>query len=417
MRCKTLSIGLRTILTIFSATLFVTSAWASSNQKALHSFGHGTDGTTSDATLVFDAAGNLYGTTIGGGIHNYYGTVFELMPKEGGGWTEKVLHSFDLTDGSAPVAGVIFDGAGNLYGTTYFGGIHGYGTVFELTPNQGGGWTEKVLHSFNLNGSDGVYPVAGLTFDAAGNLYGTTSQGGIHTCPDTPDGCGTVFELTPKEGGGWTEQVLHSFGNGRDGTYPYGGVILDAAGNLYGTTFWGGDHGVGTVFELTPKEGGGWTDRRLHSFVDNEADGKNPRTRLIFDAAGNLYGTTYAGGFYSLGTAFELTPNGDGSWTQQFQHHFDGSNGANPFASLILDAAGNLYGTTALGGVEGNGTVFELLPKEGGGWTEKVHSFNDFGLDGAGPECGLIFDAAGNLYGTTQQGGIHSAGTVFEMAP
>jgi uncharacterized repeat protein (TIGR03803 family) len=252
MRGKRLFIGLRDILAIFALAVFVTGS-AASQEKVLHSFGNGTDGLYPYAGLIFDAAGNLYGTTYEGGIHGY-GTVFELTPEEGGGWTEKVLHSFNLngTDAAYPQASLIMDSAGNLYSTSYEGGIHldpcggvGCGTVFELSPQEGGGWTEKVLHSFNLNGTDGDEPYAGLIIDTAGNLYGTTIAGGIHNN-------GTVFELSPREGGGWTEKVVHSFGNGTDGYEPYAGLIIDAAGNLYGTTVEGGIHGYGTVFEITP---------------------------------------------------------------------------------------------------------------------------------------------------------------------
>jgi uncharacterized repeat protein (TIGR03803 family) len=229
-----------------------------------------------------------------------------------GGWSEKVLHSFNDTDGAYSSAGLIFDKNGNLYGTTLEGGDYGCsasgcGTVFELTPTAGGGWTETVL--LNFNGSDGSGPQAGLIFDAAGNLYGTTVGGGTN-CP--PFGCGTVFELTPTAGGGWTEKVLHSFGNGTDGANPFAGLIFDAAGNLYGTTYGGGTYrcgasGCGTAFELTPAAGGSWTETVLYSFSRGN-DGFEPEAGLIFDSAGNLYGTTAVGGTYDGGTVFELTP-------------------------------------------------------------------------------------------------------------
>jgi uncharacterized repeat protein (TIGR03803 family) len=227
--------------------------------------------------------------------------VFELSPRQGGGWTETLLHNFNNNgrDGVNPQAGLIIDDAGNLYGTTYRGGIYNSGTAFELSPQQGGGWTEKVLHSFG-HGSDGITPDANLTIDAAGNLYGTTYNGGIH-------GRGTVFELTPREGGGWTETVLHSFGNGSDGANPYAGLIIDANGNLYGTTLAGGIHTAGTAFELSPRQGGGWTETILHSF-GNGTDGNSPYAGLIFDASGNLYGTTLEGGIHSYGVVFEITP-------------------------------------------------------------------------------------------------------------
>ncbi|MGA3054009.1 MAG: choice-of-anchor tandem repeat GloVer-containing protein [Candidatus Korobacteraceae bacterium] len=429
MQGKRVSIGLRAVLAIFASTLFVASTWAVGQEKVLHSFNNngGGEGIRPLAGLVLDAAGNLYGTTYEGGLYvgscgSYgCGTVFELTPTAGGGWTEQVLY-YGFNNGGTgayPGAGLIFDAAGNLYSTTSGGGYYYYpdGTVFELTPTVGGGWTEQVLHNFG-NGTDGNVPYAGLIFDNAGNLYGTTAGGGTHNA-------GTVFKLTPTEGG-WTEQVLHNF-NDTDGANPEAGLIFDAAGNLYGTTWFGGTYGNGTVFELTPMAGGGWTENVLHNF-GNGTDGAGAFAGLIFDAAGNLYGATYAGGTYSsgycpagCGTVFELTPTEGGGWTEQVLHNFgNGADGSVPYASLIFDAAGNLYGTTWAGGTyssgycpAGCGTVFELSPRQGGGWTENVYSFN--GMDGAGPQAGLILDAAGNLYGTTYAGGTYGWGTVFEL--
>ena len=217
--------------------------------------------------------------------------VFELTPAGGGTWTEKVLYNFGGTDGAQPAAGLIFDAAGNLYGTTAFGGTSDKGTVFELTPAGGGTWTEKVL--FNFNGTGGANPQAGLIFDAAGNLYGTTFDGGAYNL-------GTLFELTPAGGGSWTEKVLHSFGNGTDGSGPWAGLIFDAAGNLYGTTRYGGSYGGGTVFRFSAQ-----SEALLYSF--SGADGKNPIAGLVLDAAGNLYGTTELGGASNQGTVFEIT--------------------------------------------------------------------------------------------------------------
>src|SRR5664279_5403051 len=237
MRGKRLSIGLTVTLLIFTVSLFMTSTLAAAQEQVLHNFNNnGTDGTFPQAGLIVDGAGNLYGTTSEGGTYiscsGGCGTVFELTPNGSGGWTETVLHNFNSngTDGANPYAGLIFDAAGNLYGTTTTGGTYYVGTVFELSPSQGGGWTEKVLYSFNYNGTDGNYPQASLTIDAAGNLYGTTWAGGPYGY-----GYGTVFELTPAAGGGWTETVLHNF-VGTDGAAPLAGLIFDAAGNLYGTT-------------------------------------------------------------------------------------------------------------------------------------------------------------------------------------
>ena len=248
MQGKTLSIGLRAVLAIIAATLFVTSTWATAQEKVLHNFNNnGTDGVSPQAGLIVDGAGNLYGTTSGGGTYNI-GTVFELSPTADGGWMEKVLHNFNYngTDGYFPSASLIFDKAGNLYSTTSYGGTYGYGTVFELSPKKGGDWTEKVLYSFDKNGTDGYGPGGGLIFDKAGNLYGTTFGGGTYDL-------GTAFELSLTGNGGWTEWVLHSFNdNGTDGYSLMAGLIFDKAGNLYGTTDRGGAYNEGTVFKLTP---------------------------------------------------------------------------------------------------------------------------------------------------------------------
>jgi len=250
-----------TVLLVFVAALFSTSIQAATQQaKLLHTFAGGTsDGEFPQSRLIFDTTGNLYGTTPLGGIYNS-GVVFELTPQAGGGWTEKILYSFmnNGIDGITPYGGLVPDASGNLYGTTSAGGTYGDGTVFELTPQVGGGWTEKVLFSFN--GTDGKEPYNGsLIFDTAGNLYGTTAYGGAFS---TLSG-GTVFELSPASDGTWTETVLHSFNNdGVDGYTPYSGLVLDSAGNLYGTTAVGGTLsrcppiGCGTVFELTPASRG-----------------------------------------------------------------------------------------------------------------------------------------------------------------
>jgi len=348
---KRLSVGLKVALTIFALTLVVTSTRAVAQQeKVLHRFclAKCPDGYQPEAGLIFDAAGNLYGTVTRGGTPGGGGTAFELTPKAGGVWTERVLHHFgEGYDGFFPSAGLIFDAAGNLYGTTQYGGNHSGGTVFELTPKAGGGWAEKVLYAFNDNGTDGYNPQAGLALDTSGNLYGTTFYGGAHSV-------GTVFELMPKTGGDWTEKILHSFNNnGKDGSNPTAGLIFDGSFvNLYGTTSQGGNNIDGTVFELTPKAGGGWTEKILHSFPRKTGnDGVIPYAGLIFDGAGNLYGTTWEGGRFNGGTVFELTPIAGGRWTEKILHNFgNGMDGAELDAGLVFDLAGNLYGTTVSGG-------------------------------------------------------------------
>jgi uncharacterized repeat protein (TIGR03803 family) len=413
VRSKRLAIGLRAILAIFAVTLFLTGT-SPGQEIILHNFSaNGTDGYNPYAGLIFDAAGNLYGTTKNGGDYGM-GTVFELTPSGGGSWSEKILYSFNDngSDGFDPYAGLIFDKAGNLYGTTYLGGAYGNGTVFELTPTGGGNWTEKVLHNFSANGTDGYYPYAGLIFGADGGLYGTTTQGGATSV-------GTVFELTSTVGGDWTEKVLYNFSaNGSDGFDPQAGLIFDSTGKLYGTTFQGGAYDDGIAFELTPSAGGTWTENVLHSFNDNGSDGFEPNGGLISDIKGNFYGTTTYGGPNNYGTVFKLTPMAGGGWSEKVLYSFpeNPSDGSGPQAGLIFDAAGNLYGTTYYGGAQGKGTVFELTSTGGDNWSERVlHSFDDNGSDGFEPYSGLIFDAVGNLFGSTYEGGTGNYGAVFEI--
>jgi uncharacterized repeat protein (TIGR03803 family) len=366
------------------------------------------------AGLIADGAGNFYGTTTQGGKHGD-GVVFELSPPAQGQatWTEKVLFSFNGTNGDAPVAGLIADGAGNLYGTTPQGGSKRNGVVFELSPPAQGRatWTEQVLLSFN--GTDGYEPEAGLIADRAGNLYGTTYGGGANHG-------GVVFELSPPVQGqkAWTEQVLFSF-KFANGDLPSAGLIMDGAGNLYGTTGSGGANAHGTVFELSPpaQRRAAWTEQVLFSF-NGGTNGSQPSASLIVDGAGNLYGTTGGGGANNHGVVFELSPPAQGqtAWTEQVLSSFNGNNGAGPLAGLIADGAGRLYGTTYGGGAKGYGLVFELVPPSPGqtAWTEQVlSSFNR--TNGVGPEAGLSADGAGNLYSTTYEGAKHGNGVVFEL--
>jgi uncharacterized repeat protein (TIGR03803 family) len=409
------------ILLVLAVVLMLpTGARAASKYKVLYGFKGGADGANPGAGLIFDTAGDLYGTTEPGGA-NGGGTAFDLTRNSDGSWTESVLYSFcaltKCADGTAPRAGLTLDTAGNLYGTTEFGGAQGYGTVFKLTPNSDGSWTESVLQSF---GADGAYPGTGsLIFDAAGNLYGTSSGGGA-------SGRGTVFKLTPNRSGSWTESVLYSFcarSNCADGAYP-GGVVFDGAGNLYGTTLLGGTKcsrigGCGTVFTLTPNSDGSWTESVLYSF--HGVTGKIPSTGLVFDAAGNIYGTTSSGGgtkcFSGCGVVFKLKPNSDGSSTESVLYNLHGfTDGKYPSAGLVFDAAGNLYRTTAHGGRGARGVVFKLVPKSGGGWAYGVlHVFR--GKPARNPSASLVLDNADNLFGTTAHCEQECAGVVFEVTP
>jgi len=391
-----------------------------SSEAVLYNFqANGQDGYT-PSSLIADSDGNFYGTTLSGGTAGL-GTVFELSPQSGGGWAEAVLYSFQVSpDGNTPFGNLIFDKSGNLYGTTTLGGpCHfvnlGCGTVFELSPQSGGGWSESIL--FNFTARDGNYPVAGLVFDNAGNLFGTTEFGGI--------GNGIVFELSPQSGGGWAETVLHVFKNdGSDGFYPQSNVIFDMLGNLYGTTGDGGagtcsPYGCGTVFELSPQAGGTWAETILHSFQPGSQDGHGPYGGLAIDATGSLYGSTAAGGGVGClgdqgcGTVFELALQ-SGVWTETLLHRFGGTDGEEPEGYLMFDAAGNLYGTTQGGGkcslLGGCGTVFKLQQGSSGGWSTRViYNFRLAGQNGVYPSLtGLAFDTAGNIYGTTGSGGSGS---------
>ena len=409
MPARRFSIGLRVALAMLAMTVFVSGTCAA---KVLHNFNpKGLDGNSPEAGVIFDAAGNLYGTTHVGGP-NGHGTVFELIPNADGTWTEKVLYAFgNNLDGIFPLGGLIFDAAGNLYGTTSEGGPRTGGTVFELMPNADGTWTKRIILAFGRR-QGGTGPTCTLIFDAAGNLYGTTGGGGT-------SGFGTVFELKPNGDSTWTELVLHNFRGGDLGFDPYAGVVFDAAGNLYGTTIDAGlNIGPGRVYELIPSGNRLWSFKILHKFKFDGHDGFIPFAGVTLDAPGNVYGTTYEGGSLGGGTAFELMRNADGTWMEKTLHNFkkNGKDGYILVGDLIFDDSGNLYGTTVLGGSDDQGIVFELTPSGEEAWTEKIlHQFKNDGRDGREPWDGVIFDANGNLYGTTVAGGAHNGGTVFEV--
>lgn len=358
MKGRRIMFGVSTMMLILGVLALAPSGWGQSKHKTLYKFIDTFGGRFPTDGLVFDGSGNLYGTTRFANYSNP-GGIFKIKPNANGSWTESLIYAFpaDGKSGSLPYAGLIFDHAGNLYGTTSGGGTENSGTVFKLKANSDGSWTESVLFSFCAPYSchDGSYPLAAVIFDQAGNLYGTTSQGG-----DTNSG--TAFKLTPKADGTWTESVLHSFCSGKctDGSYLQGGLILDQTGNLYGTAYGGGANGGGTVFKLTPNSRGGWTESLLYSFCPGYVcdSGAHPAASLIFDASGNLYGTTFSGGDETCyegqnlgcGIVFKLTPNSHGGWTESVVYTFTGGDGAYPNASLIFDTVGNLYGTTTSGG-------------------------------------------------------------------
>jgi uncharacterized repeat protein (TIGR03803 family) len=387
---------------IASAAFFLTTAsWATSQEKVLISF-NPARGTYPSAELAFDLAGNLYGTTTSGGIYGL-GTVFQLQPTSGGKWNTVVLHNFSGgADGQSPHGPLVVDGAGNLFGMTVQGGkaSGNFGTVFEVSRSKGQ-WTETVIYVFK-GGSDGAFPEGGLVFDKAGNLYGATSQGGGLAS------AGTVFELTPGKNG-WSETVIHVFdpvhGDGRN---PQDTLTMDKTGNLYGTT--PGSTGIhGKVFELSPGSGG-WTESILHDFPALDLQGG-----VVFDNNGNLFGTAVNGGRHGFGTVFELMPSTSG-WTERTVHQFSNArDGGNPLSRLAF-ANGTLYGTASTGGAVGFGVLFQITLNVTH-WQEKIlHAFQA-GQDGANPYAGVVLDGAGNLYGTTMFGGRVGQGIVFELTP
>jgi len=347
------------------------------------------------AGLVRDSAGNLYGTTAGTACTSYsadYGAVFKVDP----GGSQTVLHTFSFTDGACPYAPLIRDASGTLYGTTLQGGAFGYGTVFKLNPSG----KETVLHSFAEGNLDGYYPSAGLLRDEAGDLYGTTQYGG-------PSQYGTVFRLDTNG----TETILHTF-SGADGQFPSSGLIMDANGNLYGVTPRGGVY-EGVLYKLS-KNG---KFSLLHAFGGN--DGIFPSGTLVMDQKGNLYGTTEYGGAFGAGTVFKL----DARRKETILHSFSGKDGADPIQTgVLMDREGNLYGDTVSGGGGtgcggyGCGTVYKLNKK---GTLTVLHTFS--GPDGEYPYGGLIRDPKGNIYSTSSQGGRGcqgmGCGTVWKLTP
>ena len=424
-----LSLGAATAALAITAvlTLVLIPTGEAQTYKVIYNFTGGQDGSTPYTGLTMGGAGRLYGTTAygsysGGTCQRFgCGTVFSLTRKNSA-WVLSALYSFQgANDGGHPLARAIIGPDGTLYGTTTEGGNsacegNGCGTVFNLRPPPtfcpavSCPWIEAVLYRFS-GGSDGAHPETGtLIFDQAGHLYGTTLSGGTFNCGDYT--CGVVFELEPSNGS-WTENVLYNF-TGVGGGHPFAGVVFDKAGNLYGTA----SYGPGVVFQLTPS-GSGWTPNTLHTFQGGN-DGSYPYASLIFDPWGNLYGTTAYGGADNGGTVFELTPS-NGSWTYTLVYTLTAPGGEGPWSNLVMDSAGNLYGTSRFGGIYGAGAVFELTPTNGGWSYTSLHDFTG-ASDGGGPIGDLILDAKGNLYGTASEGGRNlcfgnGCGVVFEITP
>jgi hypothetical protein len=442
-------IGMMLMLAVVFVAATVASA-QSNTYKVIHDF-TGADGEYPWYNLIFDASGNLYGTTALGDSYNTNcgqygcGTVFKLSKTAGGGWQRTVLHVFSGDpDGWDPEGGLVFDAAGNLYGTTAYGGLYNGGIAFELSPTLTGAWTETVLHTFGGAG-DASQAFSGLIFDPAGNLYGTAYFGGATSY------AGALFELSPSATGVWSETLLYNFTGGSDGRNPATGLTFDSVGNLYGTTAAGGstasylcalNSGCGVVFKLSPNSSGPWTETVLHTF--DASDGWHS-SNLIFDSSGNFYSSTGNGGNltgcggFGCGVIYELSPNANGGWTETLLYVFPpgtegygGVGGSTP-VGVTLDSAGTLYGTAYYGGdysgdcgfgLAGCGVVFKLSRSSTGGWTETVlHSFSG-GAEGGNPQSGVTFGANGSLFSTGVSGPSASTcdllggcGVVFEIAP
>lgn len=386
--------------------------------KTLYSFAGGTDGAYPVSNLAFDSSGNLYGTTNSGGnnecdssLSTGCGTVFRLTPHADGRWSESVIHVFSQgTDGGNPSAGAIMNAAGNLYGVTQYYGPFGNGVLWQLESSSGGKWKENILHRFT-GGRDGFW-CFGLSFDSGGRLFGTTYAGGTNDD-------GLVFHLSPDSKGKWSDHILYDFAGGdNDGNSPSDAVTFGAHGKLYGTTYEGGPHLTGTVFEMQ-HTAGGWTEKPIYIFhglpFGKSNDGTNPTAGVVFDQAGNLYGTTDYGGEEAVGTVYQLKPDGMGGWKETLLHTFtDGTDGGHP-GNLIIDSTGNLYGITS--GHNTFGSVYKMSPGAGGKWTFTVLYDFKGGVDGGNPSGPLVMDSRGNLYGVATFEGANGFGVVYEITP
>ena len=426
LRATNFTLAAATWITVLVLTAMLTPVALAQTFSVIHIFTGGNDGAGPQAGLIMDAHGNLYGTTYYGG-HNGDGSVFK-MSNRGSGWILTPLFNFTLsTNGAGPYGRVYMASDGTLYGTTAYGPIggctvnpgNGCGTVYHLqapptaprsteTP-----WRQTVIHTFQ--GSDGFQPQGDLTVDQAGNIYGTTIVGGGSS--SCSGGCGVVYELS-RSGGGFTESVLYSFQNNGDGFDAYGGVVFDNSGNLLGVVQNGGLNTRGAIYELSPS-GSGWNEQTAYAFPLNEATGAFPVGGLIKDGAGNLWGTTSQGGTF-YGTAFELSP-GSGGWTLNSLYDFSppGSN-LGPVEKLYLAADGNLYGTSYSSGPNNRGSVFKLTPSNGSWIYTSLHDFTG-GSDGGWPISNVVMDASGNLYGTASSGGggtcSFGCGVVWKITP
>jgi uncharacterized repeat protein (TIGR03803 family) len=386
------------------------TSWAST-EKVLWNFGGGNDGSGPWSNyFISDTKGNLYAATASGGTYSA-GTVFMLSPAG----KETILYEFKGQangDGAAPHGRLAFDAKGNIYGSTQSGGTNGTGTVYELTPKRGGGWTEKVIYTFSASGADGNSPSAGMTIAPDGTMYSTTPNGGAFSG-------GVIFSLK-KTSQGWKQTVIHSINFPAEGGFPYEGLMRDTAGNLYGVAPAGGANQNGVVYRLSHTKQG-WVDTVLYSFTNQNGDGSGLYwIDLISDTSGNIYGATSFGGTNGTGTVWELVySKSKKTYSESVLYDFGASgsgDGNNPYGGLAMDSKGNLYGTALTGGSSNLGAFYKLT-KQGKTWKETVlHSFTG-GNDGNQPTGNPYIDAKGNLYGLTQTGGTSNLGIVYRITP
>jgi uncharacterized repeat protein (TIGR03803 family) len=411
--------------------LFAGTAWAAGPTfQVIHTFEGTPDGANSWAQVAVDAVGNVYGTTTEGGARGN-GCVYELSPPvPGGAWTENVIYSFQggTADGRFPSSGLVIDNSGNLFGTTFVGGAQNLGLVFELSPptQSGGAWTETVLYSFTSTNNQTTGYGGNQLLLKGNSIFGSTLYGGL--------GNGNVFEMQKGSAGSWAEEGLYEFTgrpSGEQVEYEGAALVADGAGNLYGTTSSGGIYSAGSIFEVSPPavKGGRWTQKEVYSFGGYGTDAVGVTGGVVLDSAGNLYGAA-GGGTNSLGAVFELSPpaTAGAPWTESILYNFKGgaTDGSAPYAGVVRDPAGNLFGVTYTGGPgncsfspsnSGCGTVYEISSSTGGTWTETLlHTFSG-SSDGQFPYGGLTIDRHGRLYGTTQDGGAKGFGTVFRVLP
>jgi uncharacterized repeat protein (TIGR03803 family) len=424
---RTLGIALSLFTLSFALCLQI---HAQSTETVLHAFtGPPNDGARPQGGVVFDQSGNLFGATSEGGnsrcTRTGCGTLYELSPDGSGSWAYATIYTYlGGADGADPGTTPAVDGKGNVYVSALDGGSKAYGTILKFESNGEGGWTPELVHSFQ--GPDGAYPF-GLTLDQAGNLFGMTEDGGGAA------GDGTVFELSPKSGGGWTEQVLHTFtGTGSDGAYPrFNTVTLDAAGNIFGLTVGGGNPacpgGCGVLFVLSKNSSGQWLYKTLYEFSGG-SDGTASSGNVVVDSSDNIYGASPTGGRLAgtcqldgCGYIYKFTHGTGANWTKTTLYQFApltvNGDGTAP-ENIAMDSAGNIYGIT-------DTTLFELTPASGGKWIKTTLAAFNYGPNGSEPTGSLLLDSSGNIYGVDEQGGDLSCtinystgcGLVYEVTP